>query len=275
LNKWLFKLINEEGVWQTLLKRKYLYNQSITQVNRKQGDSQFWSGLMKVKNTFLNMGSWIVNNGRQIRFWEDKWLGNLAFKDKYPSLYSIVRRKSSTIASVISSVPLNVSFRRALVGHNLTYWHELCTSIIHIQLNHSSDCFIWNYHQSGSFSVRSMYLALINNGYIERNKIIWKLKMPLKIKIFMWYFLKGVVLTKDNLARRNWNGSLRCCFCMKNETIQHLFLDCHYARFVWRAVQFSFGLNLPSTISNMFDGWLMGVNKKKCNLILVGTFAIC
>ena len=30
LSKWLFKLINEEGVWQTLLKRKYLYNQSIT-----------------------------------------------------------------------------------------------------------------------------------------------------------------------------------------------------------------------------------------------------
>ena len=25
----------------------------------------------------------------------------------------------------------------------------------------------------------------------------------------------------------------------------------------------------------MFDGWIMGVNKKKCNLILVGAFAIC
>lgn len=59
-----------------------------------------------------------------------------------------------------------------------------------------------------------MYLALINNGYIERNKIIWKLKMPLKIKIkiFMWYLLKDVVLTKDNLARRNWNSSLRCLY---------------------------------------------------------------
>jgi hypothetical protein len=94
LSKWLFKLINEEGVWKNLLKRKYLYNQSITQVNKKQGDSHFWSGLMNVKDTFLDMGSSIVNNGKQIMFWEDKWLGNLAFKEKYPSLYSIVRRKS-------------------------------------------------------------------------------------------------------------------------------------------------------------------------------------
>jgi hypothetical protein len=28
------------------------------------------------------MGSWIVNDGQQIRFWEDKWLGNIAFKDR-------------------------------------------------------------------------------------------------------------------------------------------------------------------------------------------------
>lgn len=38
-----------------------------------------------------------------------------------------------------------------------------------------------------------MYLALINNIYIERNKIIWKLNMSLNIKIFMWYLLQGVV----------------------------------------------------------------------------------
>ncbi len=89
----MYKLINEEGVWQDLLKRKYLYNKSITQVNQKQGDSHFWSGLMKVKSTLLDMGSSIVNDGKQIRFWEDKWLGNLAFKDKYLSLYAIVRRE--------------------------------------------------------------------------------------------------------------------------------------------------------------------------------------
>jgi hypothetical protein len=61
---------------------------------------------------------------------------------------------------------------------------------------------------------------------------------------------------------------------MKNETIQHLFIDCHYAKFVWRAVQFSFGLYLPGTISNMFDGWLLRVDKKS-KLILIGASAIC
>lgn len=120
----MFKLINEQGVWQDLLKRKYLNNQTINQVQKKHGDFYFWSGLMKVKNTFLNLGSWTVNNGEQVRFWEDKWLGNYSFKDRYLSLYSIVRRRNFSIAYVMSTVPLNVSVRRALVGQRKVIYSD-------------------------------------------------------------------------------------------------------------------------------------------------------
>jgi len=34
---------------------------------------------------------------------------------------------------------------------------------------------------------------------------------PLKFKIFKWDLPRGVILTKDNLAKRNWQGSKRCC----------------------------------------------------------------
>jgi hypothetical protein len=55
-------------------------------------------------------------------------------------------------------------------------------------------------------------------------KKLWKVRIPLKIKIFMWYVYKGVVVTKDNLAKCNWNGSKQCSFCCNDESIQHLFL---------------------------------------------------
>ncbi len=92
--------------------------------------------------------------------------------------------------------------------------------------------------------------------------------MPLKIKVFMWYLLEGVVLTKDNLARRNWNSSLRCCFLIKDETIQYLFLEYHYAKFLWRALQISFGLYSPHNISHIFGNWLVGNDKGKKNSFL-------
>jgi hypothetical protein len=75
--------------------------------------------------------------------------------------------------------------------------------------------FRWNLHQHGKFSIHSMCLALISNGSIIRNTLIWRLKIPLKIKIFMWYLQKEVVLTKDNLAKRNWNGEKNVVFAMK------------------------------------------------------------
>jgi hypothetical protein len=53
LSKWLFKLINENGLWQRILGNKYLFNQTIGKVERKPGDSYFWTALMKVKKNSL------------------------------------------------------------------------------------------------------------------------------------------------------------------------------------------------------------------------------
>jgi hypothetical protein len=41
------------------------------------------------------------------------------------------------------------------------------------------------------------------SGAPFNHKLIWKLKVPLKIKTFLWYLQQGVVLTKDNLLRIN------------------------------------------------------------------------
>jgi hypothetical protein len=63
-----------------------------------------------------------------------------------------------------------------------------------------------------------MYNALIQPDLpIDKisNNRLWKLKLPLHIKVFGWYLRRGVILTKDNLARRNWNGSKACVFVIR------------------------------------------------------------
>ena len=78
-------------MWQQLLRNKYLKRYPLSKVRHRPGDSHFWSGLMKVKDTFLNLGMFILKNGEQIRFSQDIWLGNQSFMTQYPSLYQIVR----------------------------------------------------------------------------------------------------------------------------------------------------------------------------------------
>ena len=60
LSKWWFRLVNEDGVWQNLLRRKYLSNKSLTQGQHRPRDSYFWAGLMKVKEDFLACGTFKV-----------------------------------------------------------------------------------------------------------------------------------------------------------------------------------------------------------------------
>ena len=108
---------------------------------KKSGVSNFWAGLMKVKDTFLNHGSFRLNDGNQIRFCEDKWIGNHTLREQYLDLYNTVRKKHATVASVFSRVPLNVSFRRTLTGHLLTLWYDLVAQISHVRLNNNADIF--------------------------------------------------------------------------------------------------------------------------------------
>jgi hypothetical protein len=45
-NKWLFKLLNEDGVWQELVHSKYLIQKTLLGVQAKPTHSPFWKGLM-------------------------------------------------------------------------------------------------------------------------------------------------------------------------------------------------------------------------------------
>jgi hypothetical protein len=72
-----------------------------------------------------------------------------------------------------------------------------------ITLLPNSDKFIWNLTSSGEFTVKPMYLDLLNGQTRYLHKYIWKLKVSLKIKIFMWFLHNKVIFTKDNLVKRN------------------------------------------------------------------------
>ncbi|SPT17260.1 unnamed protein product [Triticum aestivum] len=109
-----------------------------------------------------------------------------------------------------------------------------------VQLSQHPDELRWKLTKSGVFTVKSMYIDVINSSSIPTSKHVWAVKVPLKIKVFMWFVHKQVILTKDNLIKRNWTGPTRYSFCDRDETIKHLFFDCPLARVLWRTVHIAF-----------------------------------
>ena len=197
LSKWLYRLLTTDGTWQQILRNKYLGSKPLVQAQWKSGDSHFWASLMKVTRDFLRFGTFVIKDGSQVRFWEGTWLENSPLRDQYPQLYNIVRKKQDTVADVLSTKIPNLSWRRDLIGNKLVMWNNLVSRLSTIVLSQERDEFKWNLDQTGVFSVKSHYLGLINQNTPNLNKRIWKLKAPLKIKIFLWYLRRGVILTKD------------------------------------------------------------------------------
>jgi hypothetical protein len=159
-----------------------------------------------VKEDFFSRGFFKIGNGQRTRFWEDVWLGELPLAQQYPSLYNLVLRKNVLVAEVLTGNPLNIGFRRTLLGNNWDMWLVLVQRLMMARLTDDPDNFVWKLTTSGLFTVKSMYADLMNGHMVFLSKYIWKLKVPLEVKIIMWFLYHKVILTKDNLAKINWNG---------------------------------------------------------------------
>jgi hypothetical protein len=109
------------------------------------GDSQFWAGLMKVKDEFLSLDKFELGDGSQVCFWEDARIMPRPLKSIFPALYNIVRRKLVSVRTVLSTISLNVAFQRSLVDVNLQSWHEVLAMVADVQLTNQMDRFVWGY----------------------------------------------------------------------------------------------------------------------------------
>uniref|UniRef100_A0A453B2E7 Reverse transcriptase zinc-binding domain-containing protein n=1 Tax=Aegilops tauschii subsp. strangulata TaxID=200361 RepID=A0A453B2E7_AEGTS len=125
--------------WAQILRNKYLQSKTLSQVTVRPTDSPFWKGLMRVKATFFNRTKFIVGDGNDTRFWEDTWLGDTPLALQYPTLYRIVHRRDALVATIMQATPLNIQFRRVLVGNRWEAWLHLVRRLMEVQLHHQPD----------------------------------------------------------------------------------------------------------------------------------------
>jgi hypothetical protein len=93
LTKWWWKMEKENGLWQEIVKAKYLHNKTIFSVTHKASDSPMWSDLLKVKDVYLHGRSIKIGNGINTRFWCDTWLYDKPISVIVPILLTLCNQK--------------------------------------------------------------------------------------------------------------------------------------------------------------------------------------
>ena len=80
------------------------------------------------------------------------------------------------------------------------------------------------------------------------HKRLWYIRVPLKVKVFLWLARHNNILTKDNLLHRGWKGKEeQFMSCDMAESVNHFFFGCALAKFLWSLIKCSFCLrNSPN-----------------------------
>lgn len=121
LAKWWWKLEQEEGLWQEIVKFKYMHNKSVFSVTQKATDSPMWCDLLKVRDIYLQGRGISIKNGEITRFWCDPWLYDKSLMLIMPTLFLLCDQKEVTVAEVKNS-NVQITFRRRLTESLQLSW---------------------------------------------------------------------------------------------------------------------------------------------------------
>ena len=198
----------------------------------------------------------------------------MPLKEKFPDLFAICNTNVVSVEGMARN-GWRLTFRRWLDVAKQIQYRQLRDMITPLALSKEKDIPKWCWDGRGIFSVKSLYAHLCESTPRISHTNLWRAKLPLKIKIFMWLVEKNSILTRDNLTRRGWHGDKRCNFCLENESVNHLFFDCSMARYVWSLVAYVVGTDCRPCSFDQFWLWAKQFFSLSENFLYVGLAAIC
>jgi hypothetical protein len=239
LCKWWWLLENEDGMWQDIVRLKYVNGTPVCLIQPRMCHSPCWKDLMKIRRIYLAGKVYENNDGKMISFWLDHWMSDEPICKKFPILFELTVNQKCSVHEV-AAADWVIQFKIRLPPIIRDQWYRLATMLNEVNLNDARDNVRWKWTPNKQFSVKLVYLHLTRDENRVAYREIWKAKIPLKIKIFMWMVAQRAILTKDNLIARNWQGDPNCYLCGSIESVDHLLFQCPISRVVWGVLAICF-----------------------------------
>eukprot|EP00253_Pinus_taeda_P029580 PITA_29580 len=243
-----WRLLSVENLWTRVIKRKYIDLLPLDEWIRSQDkktkhSSIIWKATVEAFIVIEKGIAWKVGDGKNVRIGRDPW----AWK---------------------SAVDLGLDFR----------WHHEWSSFIeelhrsNVRIKSEPDVLLWAHSKSGNYSPKEGYAFLMDQkGWQEPewwSSKLWKLKCPLKSRVFLWCILKRKIPTWDILQKRFFIGPGRCPLCKAaEESISHLFISCPISINIWGELTNMLNISAhwdPVSMDEIWRKWWSSY--PKCNL---------
>lgn len=251
LAKWVWRAYKERGsFWNKIIVERYgkAWNYDLSMINSSMC-SPIIKSIVSAKSvpqvdSFMNRSNfrWILKSGTQILFCEDWWHGKEPLYQSYQSLFTLVSQQHLTVKDFLSLWEEN--------KEGETLWLEKPSSACvdefsmfsremeNISLTNDIDMLIWT-HADGIFNTKHCYMELNKQmSNIKGDKhtwdLIWSIKVPPKIQLFLWKIQWRTIPTRKFLKTRLKGLNDICPWCdSHSESVTHLFWECEVSKWAW------------------------------------------
>ncbi|KAF9596032.1 hypothetical protein IFM89_006959 [Coptis chinensis] len=235
-----------KSLWVDIVKAKYLRKHDFLTVCPNPTDSRVWKDILKARSVLHKGLGWKIGDDTSINLSTDSWIpGNEGVIAPISLTNSI---SPLFVSNLIDSTTRK--WRSNIIHH---CWPEdIAKQIISIPLSLSAnpDERIWTLSVNGKYTVKSGYHALhsTNTTPLFDWRIIWTLKCPPRVKVFMWKLSRDALKSSSNLFRFGLNINPDCIFCNNHpDTAQHLFHECPFTQTVWQTSPLPQIVSVPFT----------------------------
>ena len=249
LAKQIWRIIRNPNLLSSrILKSKYFPNCSVLDSRTPNNASWFWQSIMSAREELQWGIRKRIGNGLSTRIWDDQWIPNQHLGRP------ITTKPGDCQVQKVADLIEGYRWNRNLIFKNFKKEDAENILKIPISITGREDNIFWTENQKGEYTVQSGYKAIqakneqegrgeregIEASYRPRRtdmwRVLWKLKISHKVKIFIWKGLKEAIPVKELIWRRMSKGDPICSGCGEElETLEHLLLKCKKAKEVWKA----------------------------------------
>ncbi|KAA3476861.1 reverse transcriptase [Gossypium australe] len=233
--------------------------------------SYVWRSIWAAKASLENGLIWKVGSGENISIFEDAWIPdyeNVRLTSQVGNLHLV------KVADLINSNQRE--WNRSLIGN--TFPAAEAELILQIPLAKESheDLLVWRGELSGEFSNSDPIAYALQDIYYGFYNKLWKVDIPLKIKLFIWKISLNYLATRTNMSLRKLTSNSLCPRCgVREETTNHLFRYYPVSVMIWSDLSEDISVAFPFTD---FVEWLTkamaNLPLNVCRLFCVSLWAI-
>lgn len=214
-------MCKESTLLHKIYKAKFFPNTCFLEAKLGYSPSYAWRGIWEAKKGLKYGCRWRVGNERDIKLWTDYWVTN----------HRLLKQS-------VDEIGLDVNQKlEDLIEKNTHWWGvEKVNQLLPVRATvevfkiilspgDQMDKFIWEPKQSGLYSVKSAYKLFrsmetenkqgeSSNAKEQKQiwKVLWKLQIQNKVKVFTWRACKNGLPTKANLKKRQVLMEENCIF---------------------------------------------------------------